>query len=218
MKKITPIRVLNVLNKLLCEFLRSIYHFKPLLFVFSTLLLLNCTNNHYNEPAFSENGMAQMVIEIPAGTNLKYEFNPQSEKFEVEIIDGAKRSVNFLGYPGNYGFIPSTLMDTANGGDGDALDVLLISASLNRGQLIPIIPIAVLKLDDHGENDDKIIAIPAEESLRTINSMSLTDLQNDYPNVEKILKLWFTGYKDGIEFKGWDNEKQAMKVIIQYKK
>ncbi|UII28421.1 inorganic diphosphatase [Fulvivirga maritima] len=218
MRKITNNKVLNVLRNQFCDFLRSSYHFNPLLFLFIIVLLFACTNNHYNAPAFSENGTVQMVIEIPAGTNLKYELNPKTEKFEVEIIDGAERSVNFLGYPGNYGFIPSTLMDTSAGGDGDALDVLLISASLKQGQLVPIIPIAVLKLEDHGENDDKIIAIPADESLRTINSTSLASLKKDYPKAQEILQLWFTGYKPGVKFKGWEDQKRAIDVINQWKK
>ena len=46
------------------------------------------------------------------------------------------RIVNFLPYPANYGFIPSTFMDKKKGGDGDALDILLISEHMVTGTVV----------------------------------------------------------------------------------
>ena len=58
------------------------------------------------------------IIEVPAGTNRKLEIQPDGQ-FVAELMNGVPRVVNFLPYPGNYGFIPSTLMDEARGGDGE---------------------------------------------------------------------------------------------------
>jgi len=67
------------------------------------------------------------VIEIPSGTNRKIEYNPNTERFEIDVKNGKERVIDFLPYPGNYGFIPSTMMDENRGGDGDALDILVIA-------------------------------------------------------------------------------------------
>ena len=50
---------------------------------------------------------------------------------EWEEKDGEKRVVKFLGYPGNYGFIPQTL-----GGDNDPLDVIDLEESIDRGEIV----------------------------------------------------------------------------------
>ena len=101
------------------------------------------------------------IIEIPAGTNIKYEYNYDSQNFEAQIVDGQKRIINYLPYPGNYGFIENTFMDPSLGGDGDALDVLVICEALHQSKKINIEPIGILKLMDDGEEDHKIIAIPS---------------------------------------------------------
>ena len=80
------------------------------------LLITNClaepsTINYGSLATFSENGNLQIVVEIPAGTNKKLEYNYDTNTFPVDIKDGNERIINFLPYPGNYGFIPSTMMD-----------------------------------------------------------------------------------------------------------
>src|SRR5690606_38118237 len=107
------------------------------------------------------------IVEISAGDHLKFEYNKESKKFEVELIDGVPRSINYLPYPVNYGFIPSTLSDKYSGGDGDPLDVMILSKRLPTGTVVSVFPIATLKLIDRGEIDDKILAIPSDEAYRS---------------------------------------------------
>ena len=209
---------LIVLGKFFCSFLNHFKHFKPLLILLLVIVLYSCDTNHYNASVFSTNGHVQMVVEIPSGTNVKYEFNLQSKTFETDTVDGHQRTVRFLPYPGNYGFIPSTLMDSAKGGDGDAVDVLLLSSAAEQGKLVEIVPVAVLKLLDHGEKDDKIIAVPADDKLRMIDCETLDCFQKLHPNAMKIINLWFTGYKEDMKFMGWGDEKEAMKTINNWKK
>lgn len=109
------------------------------------------------------------IVEVPAGTNRKLEIQPDGQ-YVAELVDGKARVVNFLPYPGNYGFIPSTLMDEARGGDGDALDVIIIAETVPVGSIQEFIPIAVLKMIDEGENDTKIIGVPADPALRVIRA------------------------------------------------
>ena len=98
------------------------------------------------------------IVEIPAGTNKKFEYNYKTKTFEIEIINGVERTINYLPYPGNYGFISNTYMDPEIGGDGDALDVLIISESIQQGKKVEINPVAILRLLDRGEEDHKVIA------------------------------------------------------------
>jgi len=178
---------------------------------------LEKTTNPLSLPAFGEKGV-NVVIEIPAGTNHKIEFNKSTGKFENDQIYGKDRVVNFLPYPGNYGFIPSTLMDESAGGDGDALDVLVISESLPIGTVLEVIPIAALMMVDGGEIDTKIIAVPVDSTKRVIQATDFEHFLIDYNMAQNIIQDWFLNYKGlGIvKMKGWFDEKYAMEEIRKW--
>jgi len=165
----------------------------------------------------SENGYFQAVIEIPAGTNSKIEYDKIDRIFKPSLRNGKERSIDFLAYPANYGFIPSTFSNPENGGDGDALDVMVLSSSIASGEIIEIIPIGMLKLIDAGEEDYKVIAIPAEKSLRTINAETFEDFVKKYEPAKEILESWFSNYDpaDDTEIKGWVDEKKTEKEILR---
>ncbi len=169
----------------------------------------------YSLPAFSPKKTVHAVIEIPAGTNKKIEFNPERGDFSIDQRDGEDRIINFLPYPGNYGFIPSTKMDPEAGGDGDALDILVLSESVPTGTLLEVIPIAALMLIDEGEEDTKIIAVPANPKNRTIQATTFADFSIDYPIARKMIEDWMLNY-DGMGqaiSKGWKDEHVAHQVI-----
>lgn len=171
--------------------------------------------------SFTSDSLVNVVIEIPAGTCLKTEYDKTENKFSVEkLSDGTPRIVQFLPYPGNYGFIPSTEMSRMSGGDGDALDVLVLAESFAKGNVIEVIPIALLKLEDDEELDYKIIAVPKEPKLQIIKCPTYDCLQEKYPAVISIIQLWFTHYKgtNKVEVSGWEDERSAMKEIIKWKK
>lgn len=185
-----------------------------------TLLLpfsLNA-NNYMELKTFSKNGFLQMVVEIPAGTNKKIEYDKDINEFFIDKIDGVDRVINFLPYPGNYGFIPSTKMDKERGGDGDALDILLISESIITGTILDVIPIGLLVLQDSNEIDTKIIAVPVNKSLKIIDAENYSDLNEDYLILKDIIKLWFTNYKgDGVvKFIKWGDEIDAKVEINKW--
>ena len=168
---------------------------------------------------FSDDNFLQMIVEIPAGTNKKFEYNPELQSFFVEKSDGVPRIIDFLPYPGNYGFIPSTLMDKKSGGDGDPLDVLLISESVSTGTVSKIIPIGLLVLEDNGELDIKIIATPSQKTLQIINVMTFSDLQKNYSDLMHIIEAWFLNYKGKgiVKFIRWDNELAALAEVNRWR-
>jgi len=173
--------------------------------------------DYYNLPTYTETGI-NMIVEIPAGTNRKFEYDDSANDFTIEEINGKPRVVNFLPYPGNYGFIPSTFMDEQRGGDGDPLDVILMCASLPTGSVVSIKPIGMLELIDRGELDTKLIAIPADTSLQVIQPEDFQDFIIKYDGARNIIETWFMQYK-GVgqtKMKSWQDEKAAMAEIKKW--
>lgn len=172
----------------------------------------------YRAPAITEAGVINAVIEIPAGTNQKIEFNTKNKRFETDQLNGKDRVIDFLPYPANYGFIPSTLMDQERGGDGDALDVLVIAPTQPTGALLAIRPIGVLNLMDDGELDTKIIAIPVDTSLQIIQVDGFEDFLIKYNAGMRIIETWFLNYKGlgRTKLKGWKNEQHALMEIKKW--
>ncbi|MBT8234251.1 MAG: inorganic diphosphatase [Saprospiraceae bacterium] len=171
--------------------------------------------------AVTDDGDVNAIIEIPLGTNDKWEFNKSTGKIEWEIVNDKPRIVNYLGYPGNYGFIPQTLLSKNSGGDGDPLDILVLGPSVDRGEIIKCKIIGVLKLIDRGEQDDKLIAVSDASPMYDINSIK--ELNTNYKGVCDIIEIWFKNYKGSnkMESLGFGERKEALsilnKAIIEFK-
>ena len=97
---------------------------------------------------------------------------------------GKKRIVNFLSYPGNYGFIPQTV-----GGDEDPIDVIDLETAVNRGQVVSRKIIGGMYFEDKKEVDVKLIAIDPNDIFSKYDSIE--DLMLDRPAVIEIIKKWF---------------------------
>ncbi|MGQ0543191.1 MAG: inorganic pyrophosphatase [Blastocatellia bacterium] len=110
-----------------------------------------------------------VFIEIVPRDTVKYEVDKETGYLK---IDRPQQYSNVV--PANYGFIPQTycaegVADLArkgsdiriNGGDGDPLDILVLSEHhIPRGDIIlKAVPIGGFCLIDDGEADDKIIAV-----------------------------------------------------------
>ncbi|MBP6811524.1 MAG: inorganic diphosphatase [Saprospiraceae bacterium] len=174
--------------------------------------------NHLALPSFSSNGHLQGVIEIPAGTNTKYEYNKQLLEFQPDIREGFERRVDFMSYPLNYGFIPSTRMDKDRGGDGDPLDVLLLAEHIPTGTVVEVQPIGLLLLKDSGELDHKVLAIPTDPAKRIIRATNWAEFQRDYSVIRHILELFFL-YYDGLgtmTIMGWADENAALQEVKKW--
>lgn len=186
-----------------------------------TLFMFSCDGtpkiDYYNLPAFTEDGI-NVVIEIPAGTNHKLEYQKASNSFENDIENGEERVIGFLPYPANYGFIPSTLLDPNEGGDGDALDVLLIAETLPTGTVVEAKPIAALRLNDSGELDTKIIAVPVSEEQRLFEVKDFIAFMVEYDAAKLIIEEWFLSYKGfgKTELLGWEDENYAIREIKKW--
>ena len=164
-------------------------------------------------PPITTKGKVNVVIEIPAGTTAKWELIKTEGTINWEWTDGKFREVQYLGYPGNYGFIPQTLLPKDSGGDGDPLDVIILGPSEARGTVIDCNIIGILKMLDNGEKDDKLIAVCGNSPFYMIKNIS--ELNIKYPGVTTIISTWFTNYKGSnqIELLGYGSEFEARLIL-----
>jgi len=169
-------------------------------------------------PAINDQGMVNAVIEIPTGSNKKYEVNKTSGQAEWEILEnGENRIIKYLSYPVNYGMIPHTYLPESEGGDGDPLDIIVLGPAYERGSIVPSKIIGVLLLKDHGETDDKFIAV--SEASVFVNIDNLNELDAEFPGVREIIYIWFTNYKGQgkLESTGWLDDKEAKAMLEKAK-
>jgi inorganic pyrophosphatase len=179
--------------------------------VADTMIYLKDRNlNYYLDfTAKNDNNTINAAIEIPAGTNAKFETSTETGRMFWELKKGAPRLVKFLGYPGNYGMVPRTI-----GGDGDPLDVVVIGGNLMRGSVAQVKVIGVLRLIDGGDNDEKLIAVIPGTPLGDLNS--LEELNAQYPGVTSIIESWFTNYKGpdgGLQSNGFGDVEEATSIL-----
>jgi inorganic pyrophosphatase len=152
----------------------------------------------------NETGSYNAVIEIPNGSKNKYEIEMTSGILRLEKILQSKQFFIF-----DYGFIPQTL-----GGDGDPLDVIVLSSNALLPKLVvKIEPVGVMRMLDEGKVDDKIIAIIKDDYYwsKKIDDDNLKKIK--YQEIEN----WFKIYKkiDGteLEISGFDSKNEAEKII-----
>ncbi|EPA2463927.1 inorganic diphosphatase, partial [Campylobacter jejuni] len=124
------------------------------------------------------------VIEIPYGSNIKYEIDKDSGAI---MVDRVMASAIF--YPANYGFIANTLAD-----DGDPVDILVLNEyPIQAGAVIPCRLIGVLIMEDESGMDEKLLAVPNSKiDARYDNIKTYTDLPQ--ATLNKI-KNFFETYK-----------------------
>ena len=166
-----------------------------------------------DEVNFTSDGFYNAVIEIPSGTSEKWEVDHISGNLLWEFRKGKPRRIEFLPYPGNYGLIPQTLQDKEAGGDGDPLDIIVLSGQVERGSVVKVRVIGSIRLLDSGEIDDKYIGVLATGGpFKGIDDLST--MMIEFPGSIQIIRLWFEGYKDKkIQFIGFRHGKSARKKI-----
>jgi inorganic pyrophosphatase len=138
-------------------------------------------------------GTVNVVIEISAGTTAKYMVDLKSGMIELEQKNGLPRYVQYLGYPCNYGNIPRSVLLKSKGGDGDAVDAIVLGPSVPTGSVVKGRAIGILSLVDTGEKDDKVVVVM--ENSPFANVRTIEELDRRFPGVTTILQTWFTSYK-----------------------
>lgn len=186
-----------------------------------SFLLISCCSksiDYKTLSSYDKDNNLRAVIEIPVGANDKIEYKPKRNAFEIDTLNGKPRVIKYLPYPINYGFVPSTEMTKNNGGDGDPLDILVFGKALKTGQTISVKPIALLKMTDEGEEDNKILSIPVSESDQIIPIQNFDDLSQNYPDIRDMIADWFQNYDKSTNIKilGWFDENFALKEVERW--
>lgn len=161
---------------------------------------------HDIKPGNEIPNVVNVVIEIPKGSQNKYEYDKKNNLIKLDRV-----LFSPLFYPADYGVIPQTLSD-----DGDPLDALVIlSNPTYPGILVEARPIGLLKMVDSGEADDKILCV-AKDDPRFAN---YKDIDNVNEHILKEIAHFFQVYKhlEGkkVEIIGWKNKKEAATVITE---
>ncbi|ACB39681.1 Inorganic diphosphatase [Pyrobaculum neutrophilum V24Sta] len=150
-----------------------------------------------------------VFIEIPKGSNIKYEFD---EEMRAIVVDRILYTAMF--YPFNYGYIPETLEE-----DGDPLDCLVVThETLLPGVVIRARPIGVLITEDEEGVDRKIIAVPHEKvDPRFAGVRDVKDLPE---SVLSQIKHFFEHYKElepgkWVKVKEFKGREEALKIISE---
>jgi len=166
-----------------------------------------------NRGARNDDGSINVVIEIPAGTNQKWEVSPDGTQLVWEFTGDQPRIIDYIAYPANYGMVQRTFLDPDAGGDGQPLDVMVLGTTVPRGTEIRAIPIGVVRVIDRFEQDDKIIAVEQGTSFDQV--ISIEALDDRYPGVSEILRIWFSNVHrtSDVQFMGTGSRAQANAVI-----
>jgi len=145
------------------------------------------------------------IIEVPKGSKTKYELDKATGMIRVDRI-----LYSSVQYPANYGFIPRTYCE-----DHDPLDVLVLGQepvaplSIMRAK-----PIGLMKMLDHGEADDKIIAVHADDP-EYAHYESIEELP---PHRMTEVKRFFEDYKvleeKNVVVEDFFSKMEALKAIM----
>lgn len=123
-------------------------------------------------PASPAPGLVNIVVEIPAGSRNKYEYNAAAGVMALDrVLHSSVR------YPFDYGFVPNTLAE-----DGAPLDAMVIMEEPTfAGCLIRARPIGILDMVDSGAHDGKLLCIPEagfrHRDIRSIRQIAANQLE-----------------------------------------
>jgi inorganic pyrophosphatase len=161
----------------------------------------------------SNDGIINVIIETPKGFQNKFAYDAKMDGFKLKKILPLG-----MVFPFDFGFIPNTA-----GGDGDPLDILVITeAVLCQGTLVECRPVGLLKAKQEKKHkkyvrNDRIVAI-STESILYAGIKKVTDLNE---SIIKQLMDFFINYNEleNKKFKPlkWLSHKDAIQLIKESK-
>lgn len=159
-------------------------------------------------PAFAEGkeDVVNGIVEINRGSINKYEIITESGQLKLDRV-----GYSSLAYPFVYGAIPMTWDE-----DGDPLDIMItnVTEPIVPGSLVEARVIGIMKFEDGGEVDDKIIAVLSDDK-RCDDITSLDDLSEHYKKeVAHFWEYYKHLKKPGTTVnKGFFDKTEALRVI-----
>lgn len=148
-----------------------------------------------------------VVVEIPMGSNVKYEIDKETGMVFVDRV-----LFTSMFFPFNYGFIPGTLEE-----DGDPVDVVLLSYDpFVPGSVVRARPVALLEMEDENGYDSKVVAVPHEKIDNRFEGIK--DVGDISDAVKERIKHFFEHYKElekgkWVRVRGWQGRDRACEAI-----
>ncbi|MGC8876798.1 inorganic diphosphatase [Thermus sp.] len=151
--------------------------------------------------------VVHMVIEVPRGSGNKYEYDPKLGAIRLDrVLPGAQF------YPGDYGFIPSTLAE-----DGDPLDGLVLSTyPLFPGVVVEVRVVGLLLMEDEKGGDAKVIGVVHEDQRLD----HIQDIAHVPEGVKQEIQHFFETYKaleakkgKWVKVTGWRGPEEALAEV-----
>lgn len=150
----------------------------------------------------------KVFIEIPEGSNIKYELDEETGEMTVDRI-----MPTTMGFPTNYGMVQKT-----HGEDGDALDAYVyLSKKVYPGVVIKCKIIGMLEMEDEEGVDNKLICVPATTKIDAL--CGAWESLADVPEANKRqLKHFLEHYKDlepgkWVKLKDYKGIDEASKIL-----
>lgn len=124
-----------------------------------------------------------VIIEINKGSGNKYELDKKTGLIKLDRVMKTAQV-----FPFDYGFVPQTWWH-----DGDPLDVMVLTTyPLLPGVVAEVRPVGIMEMDDSGEVDHKIIAVPVDDPRWD----TVTDIQEVNPWFKKEVTHFYETYKN----------------------
>ena len=156
-------------------------------------------------PPRSKDGNVYVLVEIPQGSQNKYELNK-----ELGVITFDRALYSATHYPTEYGLVPGT-----RSSDGEMLDALIMverptfSGCLTEMRLLGVLTIS----HTGGKEEDKLLGVPVREP-RFEEYQDLSDVPE---HLLKEIENFFHVYKDlegsEIGIDGWRNVQEAQSLL-----
>lgn len=161
-------------------------------------------NLYHLTPGSKSPDVVNAVIEVPRNSANKYEYDPEIGVFRLDRV-----LYSPMHYPGDYGFVPSTLAD-----DGDPVDILVLTNEPTYpGIVLSARPLGYLEMSDEKGRDQKLLAVPADDprydSIRHLDNVSrhrLREIEHFF-NIYKELE----GKKTTVD--GWRGMEETYELI-----
>lgn len=148
----------------------------------------------------------RVFVEIPQGSRNKYELNQETGEIELD-----RRLFAAVSYPTEYGFVKDTVAP-----DGDELDAMVaVTEPTFPGCVVPVRPIAVLRLKTGDGPEPKILGVPVSDPAWS----DLTELDDLPGDLAREIEHFFRSYSElegnDWEVEGWGSHEEAKEEIEQ---
>jgi inorganic pyrophosphatase len=148
----------------------------------------------------------EVVIEIPAGSRNKYEYDHRLGRFVLDRV-----LFSSVHYPADYGFLEHSLAE-----DGDPLDVLVvISEPTFPGCVVRARPVGVLDMADDKGHDHKILAVahddPRWDEVEELDGLSPHLLLE----IENFFRTYKTLERRDTDVRGWLSRSEAWRIVAE---